>query len=451
MGKKIFIFSLILISITVGTIEAQTFKEFPSEKIMQQTGGCQVTGISRNGRYILGGTYFAGGFIYDVLKDNFLLVGASGVSDDGTIVAGFSTRNMETGEVTQLQRPDGNYGFMMTTSISADGHVVTGTGGADWTQLEPFCWVDGKLHKLPYPSTAEVGTFKVNGCRAEGVSDDGSVIFGYFIANPNTYPLIIWKRQADGSYNYEDVWTDLYEPQHGWVYDYDKQEYDFVRGPNPYCRMQPYAMSGDGKLVLIRTQENTEETSPPNKVGIFHVDSRTMELAPWSPNDVIGMAGDFDSRGIANDGTVIGLAFTASLSDAVPFIMYPGEGPQYLNDAFPQFDRLFYYEDNSFRGLPYLLTVISEDARYIAGYSTDVITYVMDEGSTEDFGFWGYVIDLQGEENPDNSDTTGIQDFEYNKNEEATYYTLDGILIEKPAKGFYIKRTSDGKTTKILM
>ena len=274
------------------------------------------------------------------------------------------------------------------------------------------------------------------------MSADGSVIWGNFIANPNTNNLIIWERKADGSYDYVDVWTDLYEPQHGWVYDYDRGEYDFVRGPNPYCRIEPYAISGDGKLILIRTQENTEEESPANKIGIFHVDTRELEIAPWSENDPVGKARNFDSRGIANDGTVVGIATENNLADAVPFIMKPGEYPQYLNDVYPQFDRLFYYEDSSDRGLPYLLTVISADARYIAGYSTDIIWYERDGNVTNDFGFWGYVIDRNGEDDPKEEAAVEIigSEIEY----PVEYYTLDGIKIENPGRGIYIERTQNG-------
>ena len=431
-----------------------TFTEFPSEEVMQQTGGAQVTGMSTNGRYIIGGTYTAGGFVYDVETDEFRLLSTSGVANNGDALTGAGVVNLHTGDVAYtLERPSGSYSFLMTTGISGDGHVVTGTGGTDWTNLNPLCWIDGRLLILPFPSTAEVGTFKVNGCRANGVSDDGSVIWGNFIANPNTNNLIIWERQTDGSYDYVDVWTDLYEPQHGWVYDYDREEYDFVTGPNPYCRMEPYAMSGDGRLILIRTQENTDEVSPPNKVGIFHVDSRTLELALWSKDDLIGKSRDFDSRGIANDGTVVGIARLNDLSDAIPFIMFPGEGPRYLNEVFPEIDRLQNYEDRSLEGFPYLLTVISEDARYVAGYSTDVIQYTNEAGQTgEDFGFWGYVIDMKGDGNQnENNGVEEIISFDQDKETSFELFTVDGMKVSLPKKGqLYIKRLSSGESRKVI-
>lgn len=428
------------------------FTEFPAtEELIQQTGGVQVTGISTNGRYILGGTYIAGGCVYDTQTNELMLISTSGVAHNGDAVTAMGVINIHTKRlVYSLARPSGSYKFLMTTGISGDGHVVTGTGGSDWTNLNPLCWVDGKLVNLPFPSTSEVGTFKVNGCRANGVSDDGSVIWGNFIANPNTNNLIIWERGEDGNYNYVDVWTDMYEPQHGWVYDYDRKEYDFVRGPNPYCRMEPYAMSGDGKLILIRTQENTEEESPANKVGIFNVETRTLTLAPWKKDDLIGRARDFDSRGIANDGTVVGIARENSLSDAVPFIMYPGEGPRYLNDVYPQFTRLAFYEERSQdMGLPYLLTVISEDARYIAGYSTDIISYEYENGqSSDDFGFWGFVIDTQGEEAIPGA-VDNILDAE--SVEPSEYYTIDGLKVKNPEKGrLYIEIKGTGERRKIV-
>lgn len=451
------LFTLAAVATTVADardLSGATFTEFPTDEQMQTTGGCQVAGISRNGKYVIGGSYVAGGVVYDVDADKMIMIGASGVSDDGVALTGQALVDLKTGATSRLESVDRSFGFAMTTGISADGRVVTGTGGPSWTELHPLCWVDGKIQYLPYPTTEEVGTFKVNGCRAEGVSDDGSIIWGYFIANPNTNPLIIWERQSDGSYDYVDTWTDLYEPLFGYVYDYDREEYDFVRGPNPYIRMQPYAMSGDGKLILIRTQENWEGPNLPDaKIGIFHTDTRTMELAPWSKDDVVGMAGDFDSRGIANDGTVVGIAFTTNLSSAVPFIMFPGEAPKYLNDVFPQFDRLSYYEDMSLMGMPYLLTVISEDARYIAGYSTDIITYTNGTSSGEDFGFWGYVIDMnpEGISSPEEGGSSEVDNILETEDAALQYFTLEGIPVANPEKGhFYIVRTSSGASRKII-
>lgn len=450
-------FPVIIIGLaTLGIEEARSeaiFTEFPSEEIMQQTGGAQVVGMSPNGRYIIGSTYTAGGFVYDVETGEFRLVGASGVADNGDALTGLRVFNLHNGETAyNLERPTGADTFLMTTGISGDGHVVTGTGGMDWTHLNPLCWIDGHLLRLPFPSTEEVGTFKVNGCRANGVSSDGSVIWGNFIANPNTNNLIIWERQEDGTYDYVDVWTDLYEPLHGWEYDYERGDYDFVTGPNPYCKMEPYAMSGDGKLILIRTQQNTSEVSPPNKVGIFHVETRTLELAPWSEEDIIGKARDFDSRGIANNGTVVGIARVNTLSDAIPFIMFPGEGPSYLNEVFPEMDRLQQYEDMSQEGYPYLLTVISEDARYIAGYSTDRIWYSNETGQgAEDFGFWGYVIDMEGGKSQEGN--SAIEEIKALDEEETSFqlFTVDGLKARQPAKGqLYIKRLSSGESRKII-
>lgn len=447
------IFSFIAVASLLGgaTASAQTFVEFPTEEEMQQTGGVQVTGMSANGRYIIGATYLSGGCVYDVQENKLHMVGATGVADDGTALSGLMKRNIHTGQTSSLRRPSGNLSFLMTTGISADGNIVTGTGGADWTNLRPFYWEGTEAQELPFPTTEEVGTFKVNGCRANGVSADGSVIWGYFVANPNTNNLIIWERQSDGSYDYVDVWTDIYEPQHGWVYDYERGEYDFVRGPNPYCRIEPYAISGDGKLILIRTQVNSEEESPANQIGIFHVETRTLELAPWSKDDPVGIARNFDSRGIANDGTVVGIATENTLADAVPFIMKPGEYPRYLNEVYPQFDRLSYYEDTSYMGLPYLLTVISSDARYIAGYSTDIIWYEREGNVNNDFGFWGYVIDRQGENENVPSQDTDVKGIEAETVISSEYYTLDGLKVESPEKGFFIERTSTGKSRKVVI
>lgn len=450
----------LLLSLVLGamSLHAQTFTEFPAkEDIISTGGGPQVLGMSSNGRYISGITYTAGAFVYDVAENNFISTGGTIVSNDGTIVEGLTKRNLHTGERERLDGVDSSYKFAMTTGISGDGKIVTGTGGPDWTRLNPIYWEGSTIHYLPYPSTEEVGTFKVNGCRAEGTNDDGSVIWGYFIANPNTYPLIIWERQSDGSYDYtihKNIWEELYEPQYGYVYDYDSATYDFVTGDNPYCRFQPYAISGDGRLVLIRTQENTGEVSPPVKVGVYHVDTKEFVLQPWSEDDVIGRLRDFDSRGIANDGTIVGFAFEADLHSATPFIMFPGKGAEYLNDVFPQFDRLFFYEDNSLLGYPYLLNVISEDARYIAGYSTEYYTYEGEDGpSYQDLCFWGYVIDMKPEGSepvtPDDPEKDAVEAIDADLQGDPVYYTVDGLRVQNPSHGIYIEKLPSGKIRKV--
>lgn len=430
-----------------------TFKQFPTEEMMNETGGTQVIGMSRNGKYIIGGTYVAGGFIYDVENDKMIMVGGSAITDDGTVAGGLLTYNINTGERRVLER-NYAYDFMMTTGISNDGRIVTGCGGPDWTQLHPLYWEDGVLHELPFPSTAQVGNFKVNGCRANGVSDDGSVIFGYFIANPNTNPMIIWERQADGSYEYVNVWENMYEPNHHWVYDYDKKEYEFVRGDNPYCWYEPMVISGNGEIILMRIQENTENVSPPSQVGYYHVKSRELKIAPYNKNNIVGDAGNFIINMIADDGTAAGITQIINLSDAIPFVMpYMGE-PIFLNEMFPQFDRLDYYLDakETKGGLPYLCTVISRDGRFIGGYSTDIITYTRDGQFGQDLGFWGYVIDRDASlGNPWTNQDTQVEQIETEENLTEEYYTLTGIRVQNPEHGIYIVRTSDGKSRKVVL
>lgn len=432
-----------------------TFKEFPTPEVMNETGGTQVLGISRNGRFIYGGTYVAGGFVYDVKLDTMYMAAAAGVSDDGWTAGTLRSTNLLTGENRYLEGVSG-YGFIMSTSISGDGAIITGCGGPNWTELEPLYWENGKVHILPYPTTAQVGDFKVNGCRAQGVSADGSIIYGYFIANPNTYPLIVWERQEDGTYEYIDTWSELYEPLHQWVYDYDSKTYDFVRGDKPYCWFEPMAMSADGKLIVMRTQINTEDPAPPTQVGYYHTDTRTFELAPFSEDNIIFKEGNCIINQVSNDGTAAGITQMLNLSDAIPFLMpYMGE-PQFLNDIFPQFDRLDYYQDNKDYkgGLPYLCTSISADGRFIAGYSTDVITYYRGFDSTEDFGFWGYVIDTDPSAGcPENNEGSGVESIAAEEGDEGPeeYYTLQGLRVQNPDHGIYIVRSASGKTRKVVI
>ena len=467
------LFTILMMSMLIGLpsafAEEPTFTEFPDEIFFNNTGGTQVTALSRNGRWASGGTYVRGGFVYDVEKDSIWLGGGGKISDLGDMVLGSYVYNIETRKTTRLERI-GDFFFSMTTDISADGRIVTGMVGPDWTNLMPCYWEDGKFSLLPFPSTANVGRFKVNGCQARWVNGDGSVIVGYFVANPNTNLMIVWERQPDGTYQYIDTWTEFYEPQHGLVYDYDRKEYDFVKGPNPWMRMEPAAVTYDGKTVALYLQNNySDEMGPPYQLGFYHVDTGTIEAFPYNPNDQMGDAREFIVCGFSDYLTVCGI--TGALGrDPKPFIKYYNEAPQYLNNVFPEFNRLWDYDDLMAQGMPYLCTGMSRDENVIVGYATCVAEYWNDEGqTTQDLGFWGFSIktgdrksplalaaagkgDDNGDDNDDDDDdvigssveTIGAEDLA-----PAEYFTLDGRKVLNPDKGIFIEKKGE-KTRKIV-
>lgn len=420
-----------------------TLVTFPDKEIMNQTGGPNITGISRNGRYAWGVNYIQGGMIYDTTGDSIISISGSYVSDNGLALIGLSTVNVHTGEVTRFKMGGGNYSFCMTTAISADGKIAVGMGGPTWTELKPLYWENGEMHTLPYPTTEEVKTFKVNGCEVRQISGDGSVIVGRMVCNPNTYPMIIWLRQEDGSYQYIDTWSDLYEPLHGWAYNEETKEDYVIKGPNPWMRMEPGQITADGKTISMYIQDNASDKAvPPMQLGFYHVDTRELEVLPLDKSDMFGQAETFILTGISNDLTVVGITGSL-LIEPTPFIKYYDSKPQYLNDAFPTLDELEIFTDYMLDGLPYLLTGISEDGRFLCGYCTH--TFLYNRGTPvedEDLAFTGFIIDTEGnsdDPNGEGNEDSGVEEIVTETDMPAEYYTLQGIRIERPDKGIFIE------------
>lgn len=445
--NKFFLSTLLIAgaALTASADSEPKFVEFPTPEFLNETGGTQVVAISRNGRYLSGGTYQKGGFVYDALNDTTILIGAVGVTDDGRVLNGYGLADLYTKKISQMLEFKGQgYAYFQTAAVSADGNIIVGMAGPDWTHLSPYYWENGKMIALPFPSTEEVKTFKVNGCQARWVSDDGSVIVGYFVANPNTNLMIVWLRQEDGTYKYIDTWTDWYEPVHGWAYNPETKEDFIVKGPNPWMRMEPGAVTGDGKHVAMYIQDNsTDKAVPPMQFGFYHIETGELEVFTPEQTPTLWNADEFIICGISNDLTLVGI--TGALArDPMPYVMEYGQDAVYLNDLYPQFDRLFEYEDWNFAGFPYLCTGISEDGRYICGYSTQVVEYHNDMGQTAtDLGFYGYLID-RGDaysNTPSGGDDSAVEALEADLEDIAPeYYTLEGLRVEHPSRGIYIER-----------
>lgn len=437
--KRIFLLMTIigLTIINCLTVKAETtIVTFPTDEEINQTGGPQILSMSRNGRYCLGANYYSGGVIYDSFEKTLIPTYASAISNDGTAVVGNSTVNIHTGERHQLQIKESDFKFVMTTAISDDGRIVIGMGGPTWTNLNPCYWEDGEMHLLPYPTTEDVQNFKINGCEARFINHDGSVIVGKLVANPNTFPMIVWVRQFDGSYEYIDTWSELYEPIHGWAYDETTGESFLIKGNNPWMKMEPGPISGDGKTISLYLQDNSSDDAvPPMQLGFYHLDSGEIEVWPLDPEDMFGEAEEFVLTGISQDLTVVGITGTLG-RNPIPFIKKYGEKPVYLNDAFPELDELQVFDDCLKDGLPYLLSGISDDGRYLTGYCTSIFNYSTEGGSGQDLAFTGYFID-RGE---DNADTNGVGTviLDGSDEEKPEYFTIDGIKVPNPGKGLYI-------------
>lgn len=454
---------------------------FTTDQVLNDFGGTQAIVMSRNGRYIGGATYTGPGFFYDVETGKLnvfdgsagswygnrgLYSGVGAIADNGRFLGTGGVLGMD-GSMQILQSPPSRYGYRQTTSLSADGSIVTGMVGTNWTALEPCYWENGVFHLLPWPNAAQFGGLqpgqKIHGCRANDISADGSVIVGYFIAYPNTNPMIIWERQEDGSYEYVRVWDNMYEPTHQLVYDYDEGGYHLERGPNPYCWFEPFKITADGKTIAMKIQQNTDKQVPPTQLGFYNVAERKLELVPYDPLDLFGQEQTFIVCGVADDLTTTGIAGDLNLG-TTPFIRYPGGTPLRLTAAFPNIPELWEYQAINEGGMPYLATGCSSDARIIMGYLTDIFTYPIngspDEPTGTDLGFLAFYIDTgvgadiedpepEPEPEPEDPEDSGVNGI-YDDGTQAVYYTTDGRRVENPSRGLYIRVTPAGATKVVI-
>lgn len=476
--KKISIAAMMAAVLCSSAYGEATFQRITSDSFLNRYGGTQVFSISRNGRYMGGTTYIMYGFVYDADKNETLSVDPTigsalaednescqimAISDNGIAVGsdgnGAIMVDMNTSKYTVLTAVGKNYVINSAEDITADGTLAVGFLGTGWYEQVPVYWENGEMHRLPYPNTDEAG-FKVNGCAATKVSADGKVIMGKFIANPNTYPLIIWERDENGDYQYVDVWKDLYEPVHELRYDYEKGEYNLVKGPNPWMWFQGAALSADGKTIAMYVGNNySNDVNPIIQLGFYDVEKRELTAVPVQDTQLFLLAGGFEVWGISNDGSVAGIA--GSLAQAVPYVKWAGEQPAYINDLFPDMEELQEFEDWSLQGEPYVCSGMSANGRYITGYCTEIVSYVAGgpNGNAygDDFGFIGYRIDTgedHGSYNPGGSDNPGEDSVESigaeGKEAPAVYYTLDGRKVSHPGHGIYV-RVQGGKTAKIIL
>lgn len=449
---------------------AATFKELTTIDLLNEHGGTSTVSVSRNGRFVFGATYAdATRYVYDTETDEMILFDgtfrASGILGSAAVYPsvvtssgkcpGYSTRGSVIIDIlnkTYTLLDNSAAATMRSVSpvaASDDASVIGGVASANITNSVPVVWINGKLSYLPYPTLSSNLGFKVNGCRVVDVSADGSVIVGQFEAYPNTYPMIIWERGEDGFFEFVDVWTDFYEPKHRLEYDYDKGEYELVKGPNPWCIFMPAYISSDGSIISMYVADNySDRTVPYNQLAYFHVKERTLEVVPWNPNNLFGQAGGtFEILGMADDGTVVG--YTGDLYTTVPFIKDPDKDPQFINDMFPNMARLQEYQaDHEEYDTPYFCRGISADGRIIGGYCMSIYDYYWEDiGTTApEFCYYSFFIDRYAEDPnaPDVPDDPSDAVEAITTDEDANpadleYFDLQGRRVHNPGPGIYIQ------------
>lgn len=426
---------------------------YPQGSEQFKNGGLMIEAISPNGKYYSGSCWGQACFTgvvetmsYKIYTEeegsSYLDYGADlpsinnlgqavGWDDNNSILVNATTQAFEPIKLADI--PSGILGGQ-PYAISGDGTIIVGRGEVPQALASgvPCYWKDGKAYQLPYPNDQEAGML-VKGAVAFDISDDGRVIMGGLRDRYDLYPLLLWIRQDDGTYQLDPVCLRFFS--------------DVNYAPDPtkefreFGGQQKMAMSPDGKTVALIVRKNPHYggiVSNPGEVAdntyyitYYDIKSGTLsDLVPFPFYDG-GIYINFD--GLSNGKTIAG--FYVSEYVHTSWIMYEGGAPMHLQDAFPEVGDFADWEteENALSG-------ISANGRYISGTAFLEITGV--EGIPR--GAWayqGFIIDTGMEYN-------GVEGVAAAADEDAPeeYYSLDGLRLDRPVKGINIVRK--GNTTK---
>lgn len=405
-------------------------------------GGFMPLDISSNGKYVSGSTYVGAIFVSDWQNGNTKTPGSSvedqkimggelrSITNDGFAVGFGTTVDFETGKIGFIRTsdPSQNVRGGLIDAISDDHSIVTGLA---YIQDDPryyaAYWENGECHLLPTPTEDETG-WPIYGSRARFISDDGSIIAGYMVDRLSTFPLIYWTRQEDGTYEQHPVFMD---------YFCDSRVND-----KKYVRFCPYAMSPNGKWIVLQTKETqpngvitTQNTLALYRVSTGQIYNIVIDGKHGIPTDAMLQVWD---HGVANDGTVVG--WFENMKGRAPFIVYPDElQPHLFTDEFDTIGEFADYEeigDNA-------VSCISADARYIAGCAW-IINYQYDIGLYE-----GYVLDTgRTAEYTEENEESAVETIGCTAEGEPVYYDLSGGRHTTPVEGINIVVYPDGTVKK---
>lgn len=446
--KNSYLTALLAVLIAPAAIAATepSLTVFPNDP--PTNGGLLPQCISPNGAYVCGSTYsqamFTGVVGADAFKiyteadgSSFMDFGGDlpAVNDNGIAVgfddAGPAIIDVKTATITRpnLVQLSKNIAGGLFDAISENG-IICGMAylASDHSNAAAY-WENNEGYLLPVPTQEELG-FVIQGSRARCISADGSVIVGELIDALSTgMPMVIWKRQADGSYQIDPVckkyFTDPRQP------DYSK----------PFVEFRPQALSPDGKTVIMRVRHTPAQGKPvPALCLLAYYDIETDDITIANPSDGLhGIPEEISPivyyHGLSNNGTAVG--YFEYQGEYKSFIMLRDELDMYAPSAlFETLDELTVYEEGYTQ-----LSSISADGHLITGTA---FTPYPQYGNN--YFFQGYMIDTG-----DNFYDTGSIDAIGGEPADgpAEYYDLTGLRLNGPAKGINLVRQG-GKTSKVI-
>ncbi|MCD8202979.1 MAG: hypothetical protein LUD48_05000 [Prevotella sp.] len=449
--KKYLLTAIIAAASTISF--AQSYEDY-GLKIFNFVGGyyyMRGLAISTDGRYIAGevGTG-EGTFIYDVeTGDDYIHIAesaygsrAEGVSDAG-VAATFDISPMTIsidGTETVLGGNQGDASF--ASDITPDGSIVVGSvarevgsviiNDEDWSSYygNACYWIDGQPYYLPEPTAEDVGLtvieedegetdYSMDGTHASFISDDGSVIVGYFYDRFATWPCIAWTKGENGEYTCDPICKGYFQEDQWWDYTQDAPD-------NPYFTFHPTGLSGDGKYIAI----NLESSEGYQNTTIGRYNRLTGELEAIADNE----DNSFEGSGVANDGTIL-----ARSGSGDAYIWKVGAEPKRLRAEYSElFDELYAFDEQT----EHWPMAITPDGRYIMGYA-----WMYDESISTESGYYCfYRLDTV-----QYADAAGIVSVTNNENDSVEgIYSVDGRRLNKLQPGINIVK-KNGKTSKYLI
>ncbi len=300
--------------------------------------------------------------------------------------------------------------------ISEDGKTIGGFYYYfEWTNAEqtegyfatfPCVWKDKKCIDLPYPKSSDMG-FNVDGAGLRWMSSDGSVLLGYLVDDKATWPAVVWRKNAAGSYDCDPICKDYFEVS----YKHGK----------PYMMFNPTALSANGEWVALNIQDefddsNFDNPAPMVKVARYNLKTGKMEI--------LESAQAMSASSIANDGSVLLYTNIDGIYGREGFMWKAGQTSAICLD-----DML-----NKVKGVP------AFGANVPASFGSDCQTF-MGYGIDEDANIFSYVLNLATLEKALN-DANGIKGVETESNVAAAkrgIYTIAGRKVsEMKQPGLYI-------------
>ena len=272
-------------------------------------------------------------------------------------------------------------------AVSEDGKTIAGYYFlSDYTTI-PCIWNEnGDRVDLPLPTSEEAG-FEVNGGEVRWMTPDATVLAGMLIDNYATWPACIWRKNAQGGYDYEIVCKDFWEE-------------GFQQG-KPYMVFTPAGLSQNGEWLTLQTQEEFDDwdfSIPQPAMNAARLNLNTMALEIIIADN----GANLSASGIANDGTMLAMAGDGGMIGRSGYICAAGSTTATSIDEFiTAIDDIEGLLSNS-------PCTLSADGKTIQGFAMD---------DTEDANFFTYIIKLD--------DTTGINKVDADNQ---TIATTDGRI-----------------------